>query len=99
LDETLTVIALGLPPVLRRSFQTTNVIESAHSIVRDVSGNVKNWRNGKMAVRWMATGLMVAEKRFRRIKGYRSIPVLTEALQRHRGLKLSAAVLDNQEVA
>jgi len=82
LDETLTVLRLGLPPVLRQSLQTTNIIESALSIVRDVSGNVKNWRNGRMAVRWAATGLMAAEKRFRRIKGYRSIPVLVDALQK-----------------
>jgi transposase-like protein len=93
LDETLTVIALNLPLVLRQSLQTTNIIESGLSIVRDVSGNVKNWRNGRMAVRWAATGLMVAEKRFRRIKGYRSLPVLVDALQRRN------FSLDNRGVA
>jgi len=93
LDETLTVIELGLPTVLRQSLQTTNVIESALSIVRDVSGNVKYWRNGKMAVRWVANGLMVAERRFKRIKGYRSIPELVEALKRRQ------IALDKQEVA
>ena len=40
LEETLTVIALGLPRALRQSLQTTNVIESMLSVVRDVSHNV-----------------------------------------------------------
>jgi hypothetical protein len=51
--------------------ETLTVIESALSIVRDVSGNVKYWRNGKMAVRWAASGFIIAERRFKRIKGYR----------------------------
>jgi hypothetical protein len=37
LDETLTVIELGLPKTLRQSLQTTNVIESALSIAEDTS--------------------------------------------------------------
>jgi transposase-like protein len=99
LDETLTVIELSLPTVLRQSLQTTNVIESALSTVRDVSGNVKYWRSGKMAVRWVASSLMVAERRFKRIKGYRSTPELVEALKKSLGLKQSAAALDQHEVA
>ena len=76
LDETLTVLSLGLPEVLRQSLQTTNLIESAFSVVRQTSRNVKRWRSGAMAERWAALGLMEAEKRFRRIKGYRHIPML-----------------------
>jgi transposase-like protein len=51
LDETLTVIDLGLPKTLRQSLQTTNVIESALSIAKDVAGNVKRWRSGSMVLR------------------------------------------------
>jgi transposase-like protein len=71
LDETLTVIELKLPKTLRQSLQTTNVIESALSIAEDVAGNVKRWRSGSMVLRWMAQGFVEAEKRFRRIRGYR----------------------------
>ena len=86
LEETLTVVALGLPKTLRQSLQTTNIIESTLSIVRDVSRNVKRWQNGGMALRWTVTGLIEAEKRFKRIRGYRALPILTEALQQKRGL-------------
>jgi transposase-like protein len=80
LDETLTVIDLGLPKALRQSLQTTNVIESPFSVVRQVARNVKRWRSGNMAERWAALGLMEAEKRFRKINGHGDMPVLIQAL-------------------
>jgi hypothetical protein len=57
--------------------------------VRQTSRNVKRWRNGGMAERWAALGLLEAEKRFRRIKGYRSIPVLLAALPQKTALDKS----------
>jgi len=39
-----------------------------------------------MALRWTVTGLIEAEKRFKRIRGYRALPILSEALQQKRGL-------------
>jgi transposase-like protein len=86
LDETLTVIELGLPKTLRQSLQTTNVIESALSIAEDVARNVKRWRNSNMALRWMATGFVEAEKRFKRIRGYREIPLLLQSLNKDKEL-------------
>lgn len=83
LEETLTVTRLGLSGSLLDTFKSTNPIESMISIARDVTGNVKRWRNGKMVVRWMAAGLLEAEKRFRRVKGYRDMPMLRVALRRH----------------
>jgi putative transposase len=83
LDETLTVTRLGLHGSLLETFKSTNPIESMISIARKVTGNVKRWRNGKMALRWTAAGLLDAEKRFRRVKGYREMPVLQVALRRH----------------
>jgi transposase-like protein len=84
MNETLTVIELGLPKTLRRSCQTTNIIESMLSIVRDVSRNVKRWRSGRMALRWTATGLMEAERRVKRIRGYKELNYLRKALQKRR---------------
>lgn len=33
--------------------------------------NVKRWRDGKMVCRWMAVGMVVAQRQFRRVNGYR----------------------------
>jgi putative transposase len=87
LEETLTVTRLGLSPSLLRTFKSTNPVESMISVGRTVAGNVKRWRNGKMALRWTAAGLLEAEKQFRRVNGYREMPILRQALQKHyRGL-------------
>lgn len=52
------------------------------SIARDVTRNVKNWRDGKMVKRWMAAGMIQAERRFRRIKGHNDMGVLVAAIRR-----------------
>jgi transposase-like protein len=80
LEETLTVIRLGVPEVLRRTLSSTNVIESALSVTRQVTARVKRWRDGDMRKRWCAVGLMRAEEKFRRVKGYRQIPQLLAIL-------------------
>jgi putative transposase len=46
-----------------------------------VARNVKRWRNGKMALRWGVTGLLEAEKKFRRLKGHREMPQLIAAIE------------------
>ena len=84
LEETLTVTRLGLPPSLLRTFKSTNPIESMNSVGRSVTGNVKRWRDGQMVLRWMAVGMLEAEKQFRRIIGYRELPILKQALEAHR---------------
>jgi putative transposase len=52
--ETLTVLRLGIPPTLARTFRSTNAVESMISICRTHASNVKNWRDGQMALRWCA---------------------------------------------
>jgi putative transposase len=80
LEETLTVHRLGIRAVLRRKLATTNPIESCLSTVQRVARNVKRWREGSQPLRWTATGLLEAEKKFRRIKGYQEILLLKERL-------------------
>jgi hypothetical protein len=80
LEETLTVHRLGVGAVLRRKLATTNPIESCLSTVQRVARNVKRWREGDQPLRWTATGLLEAEKKFRRIKGYQEILLLKERL-------------------
>jgi hypothetical protein len=53
------------------------------SVGRSAMRNVKRWRSGTMALRWTAAGMEVAERQFRRVKGYQQIPVLVEALRKH----------------
>ncbi len=84
LDEVLTVSRLGLPLELRRSLASTNIIESMNSTVRQVCRNVKRWRNAGTALRQPAAGMTEAGKGFRRVKAYRQLPVLKQALIEHR---------------
>ena len=76
LEKTLTVHRLHLPPPLRRTLASTNVIESAFSTVERVCSNVKRWHGGDQRERWVGSGLLVADKPFRRVQGYKQIPIL-----------------------
>jgi putative transposase len=80
MEETLTVHKLRVPDQLRRTLSSTNVIESAFSIVETVCRNVKRWRAGDQIERWVGSGLLVAERQFRRVIGYRQIPQLLSSL-------------------
>jgi putative transposase len=76
LEETLTVHRLHVPPQLRKTLASTNVIESAFSVVERVCANVKRWHPGDQRERWVGSGLLVAEKQFRRVRGHKLIPLL-----------------------
>jgi putative transposase len=80
--ETLTVLRLGLPPTLARTFRSTNAVESMISICRDHAGNVKRWRDGQMALRWCAAGMAEAGKQFRRVNGHLHLRSLRDTLNR-----------------
>jgi transposase-like protein len=80
LEETLTVAKLDLPGALRTFLVSTNAIENLIGTSRRISRNVKRWRSGEMIVRWTAIGLAQAEKNFRRVRGYRHLPLLARAL-------------------
>jgi putative transposase len=81
LEETLTVVRLGMPGSLRRTLATTNPIESALSVTRRVTARVTRWRDGDMRRRWCVAGLLRAEEKFRRVKGHRAMPALLKALE------------------
>lgn len=82
MEETLTVVRLGIGEELRRTLSSTNPIESAFSTVRKTTRRVRRWREGNMRHRWCAAGLLRAESKFRRVKGYREIPSLITKLER-----------------
>jgi len=91
LDETLTVLTLGLSDRLRQSVATTNAIESLISRTRHVKRNVKRWRGGHMVLRWTAAAMLEAVKGFRRLKGHKDMPKLLAGL-RARDQQLGIAV-------
>ena len=81
LDETLTVLGLGLSERLQRSLATTNAIESLLSRTRHVQRHVKRWRGGTMVLRWVAAGVLEAAKGVRRVQGCQDMPALVAALR------------------
>jgi len=85
LEETLTVHKLGVTGLLRKTLATTNPLESCFSGVRTTTGRVKRWRGGDMAQRWAVAALLRAEKKFKRVKGYKELPKLAAVLQ-HKSL-------------
>jgi putative transposase len=99
LAETLTVLRLGLPPTLARTFRSTNAIESMIGICRDHARNVKRWRDGQMALRWCAAGMLEAGKQFRRVNGHLHLPKLRAALEAEIAGTVAPAVHDEQVVA
>jgi len=94
--ETLTVLRLGVPPTLARTLRSTNAVESMISICRDHARNVKHWRDGQMALRWCAAGLVEASKQFRRVNGHLHLPALRAALHRHVAAATVGANCQNQ---
>ena len=83
LEETLTVMRLGLPDNLERVLSSTNLIENLFSRVREIGRRVKRWQSGTMVLRWTAAGVLEAERGFRKLAGYRAIPILVAALRAH----------------
>lgn len=81
LEETLTVHRLHVPQQLRMTLASTNVIESAFSIVETVCRNVKRWHGGDQRERWIGSGLLIAQKQFRRVRGHKQIPELLRVLE------------------
>jgi putative transposase len=90
LAETLTILRLGVPPTLARTLRSTNPVESMIEICREHSKNVKRWRDGTMALRWCAAGMLEADHQFRRVNGHLHLPKLRAALDVHFSINVSA---------
>ena len=99
LHETLTVLRLEVPPTLARTLRSTNAIESMISISREHARNVKRWRDGQMALRWCAAGMVEASKQFRRVNGYLHLPALREALERQVAAETVGAHCNTQDMS
>ena len=82
MEETLTVIRLGIKGKLKRTLESTNPAESMIDCVRTTQRNVKNWSSGEMGLRWTAAGMLEAERQFRKVIGYTQLPQLAVAIER-----------------
>ena len=83
MDDTLTLMRLGISGKLAKTLCSTNPCESMIEIVRYTQRNVKRWQHGDMRKRWTAAGMLEAELQFRRIIGYRDLARLVIAIERH----------------
>jgi len=81
LEKTLTLQRLGVEGTLYRKLRSTNSIENLNSGIATYTRNVKRWQSGSMVVRWVSAAIVEAEKKFRRVQGYRDIAKLMKALE------------------
>lgn len=82
LEDTLTVLRLGLPEGLQRHFASTNLIESVLASARLRMSRVTRWRGSGQVMRWVASGLRFHEGSFRRLFGHRQMPLLIAAVEK-----------------
>jgi putative transposase len=91
LEETFTVNRLGLTASLLKCLTTTNIIENPNGTVRRQTRRVSRWLDGAMVLRWAASSFLNAEKKFRRVSGYRELWMLENVLK--------VLLIDNQPAA
>lgn len=80
LEETLTLHRLGVAAELGVSLKTTNLIESVMARLEAKTHRVTRWRTSDQKLRWCAAALWAMERQFRRVKGFRHLPLLKQAL-------------------
>jgi transposase-like protein len=82
LEDMFSVRRLGISGALARTLTNTNCIESMISIARRTTGRVSRWKDGSMKKRWIAAGMLEAERSFRRVRGHNEMAKLVDALRR-----------------
>jgi len=65
-------VARGLS-IERRYLFVLDGSKALLAAVEKVFGNNKRWQGGDHRARWTAAGLLEAEKKFRKVKGYRKL--------------------------
>ncbi len=81
-EETLTLHRLGIFKQLGISLKTTNCIESLNSQLGQYTHRVSYWKNSNQRQRWVATALLEIETSLRKIKGYKFLPLLRQAMKK-----------------
>jgi transposase-like protein len=82
-EELIAFHCLEVPSTLNTTFLSTNCIENAIKNLRRHIGRVCRWRKETdQAKLWVGSGLTLAQKGFRRIRGYQDLSHLEQALRR-----------------
>jgi len=82
-EELIAFHCLEVPSTLNTTFLSTNCIENAIKNLRRHIGRVCRWRKETdQAKLWVGSGLTLAQKGFRKIRGHRDLEKLEEALLR-----------------
>ena len=69
-----------MPEALRRSLNTTNLIESLMAQIERKTQRVDHWRNSNQKQRWVAATLLQIDHNFRRVRGFKHMALLQTAL-------------------
>ena len=99
MEETLTVHKLRMPEMLRKSLSSTNIIESAFSVAEELCRRVKRWREGDHRERWAGSALLLAESKFRRVKGHKEIPELLTGIADYIALRTKKGLAPQAKTA
>jgi len=83
LEDTLTLLRLGVRGNLLHSLRSTNAIESLNDKIATYTRRVKRWQGGKMMLRWVGAAVLDARKGFRGVRGLKDMSILVDALRRH----------------
>jgi len=83
LEDTLTLLRLGVKGTLLESLRSTNAIESLNDKIATYTRRVKRWQGGKMMLRWVGAAILDARKGFRGVRGLKEMSTLVDALRRH----------------
>ncbi len=82
LEDTLTLLRLGVKGTLLHSLRSTNAIESLNDKIATYT-RWKRWQGGKMMLRWVGAAILDARKGFRGVRGLKDMSTLVDALRRH----------------
>lgn len=99
LEDMFTVRRLGVSGALAKTLTNTNCIESMISIARRTTGRVTRWKDGNMKKRWVAAGMLEAERSFRRVRGHKDMGKLVSALRREIGRRTDTTIKYDQAAA
>jgi putative transposase len=88
-EATLTLHKLGLIEKIGTSLSTTNCIESLNSQLGRYIRRITRWQNSSQIYRWVASGLMESERRMHKIKNYKKLYLLRDAIMKTLKIKTS----------
>ncbi len=99
LEETLTLHRLDLHKELKKSFSSTNCIESVMSQLGQFTDKVDRWRNGRHIQEWTASSLMKIEPNLKKVYGWRYLKLLRERIKQDINSRLKKEPADAIEAA